>query len=163
MLVLGSATGQVRDVSVLGVLLVMASTMGWAIYTILIRPVSQANGAFATACLALAISAMPTVALVSPKVAAEVLTLTAGQWGTVAFLSIFATVLATGAWNVALGHMESSRAGMFLYVQPVVAAAGGILLLREELTPWLIGGGALILLGVGLSQYRGRRTMNTII
>ncbi len=76
---------------------------------------------------------------------------------------IFATVLATGAWNVALGHMESSRAGMFLYVQPVVAAAGGILLLREELTPWLIGGGALILLGVGLSHTGAAGTMNTII
>lgn len=156
-LVLGSATGQVRDVSVLGVLLVTASTMGWAIYTILIRPVSQANGAFATACLALAVAAMPTVALVSPKAVSEILTLTPAQWGIVAFLSIFATVLATGAWNVALGHMESSRAGMFLYVQPLVAAAGGILLLREELTGWLMGGGALIFLGVALSQIRGKR------
>jgi len=156
-LVLGSATGQVRDVSVLGVLLVTASTMGWAIYTILIRPVSQANGAFATACLALAVAAMPTVALVSPKAVSEILALTPAQWGIVAFLSIFATVLATGAWNVALGHMESSRAGMFLYVQPLVAAAGGILLLREELTGWLAAGGALIFLGVALSQIRGKR------
>jgi drug/metabolite transporter (DMT)-like permease len=153
-LVLGSASGQLKDVNVLGVILVMVSTMGWAIYTILIRPVSQANGAFATACLALAISAMPTVALVSPKVAEEIVSLDPWQWGTVAFLSIFATVLATGAWNVALGYMESSRAGMFLYVQPLVAAAGGILLLREEVTAWLVGGGLLILAGVAISQLR---------
>ncbi|MBL8791353.1 MAG: DMT family transporter [Rhizobiales bacterium] len=156
-LVLGSASGELKDVNVLGVILVMISTMGWAVYTILIRPVAQANGAFATACLALAISAMPTVALLSPGVAGEIATLSLAQWGTVAFLSIFATVLATGAWNVALGHMESSRAGMFLYAQPLVAAAGGILLLREELTAWLAGGGMLILAGVAISQIRTRK------
>lgn len=156
-LVLGGAAGSARDVSVLGVILVTISTMGWAVYTILIRPVSQTYGAFPTACLALAVSAMPTVLVVSPKVVGEIATLTLGQWGTVAFLSIFATVLATGAWNVALGHMSSSRAGMFLYVQPVVAAMGGILLLGEELSVWLMAGGALILGGVAVSQLRPAR------
>lgn len=154
-LVLGSASGTVRDVSVWGVILVTVSTMGWAIYTILIRPVARAHGAFATACLALAVSAMPTVLLASPKVLAEIAALSPWQWGTVAFLSVFATVLATGAWNVALGHMASSRAGMFLYVQPVVAAIGGILLLGEEVSLWLLGGGALILAGVAVSQLPG--------
>jgi drug/metabolite transporter (DMT)-like permease len=153
-LVLGSASGSVRDVSVLGVILVTISTVGWAIYTILIRPVSQKHGAFATACLALAVSAMPTVFMASPQAMAEIASLNLAQWGTVAFLSIFATVLATGAWNVALGHMESAKAGMFLYVQPVVAAIGGILLLGEELSLWLAGGGALILAGVAVSQIR---------
>jgi drug/metabolite transporter (DMT)-like permease len=152
-LVLGSASGTVRDVSAIGVILVTISTMGWAIYTITIRPISKSHGAFATACLALAVSAMPTVLLASPQVLQEIATLSLPQWGTVAFLSIFATVLATGAWNVALGHMDSSRAGMFLYVQPVVAAAGGILLLGEELSPWLVGGGVLILAGVAVSQF----------
>jgi O-acetylserine/cysteine efflux transporter len=153
-LVLGSASGSIKDVSVFGVILVTISTMGWAIYTILIRPVSRNHGAFATACLALAVSAMPTVFFASPKAMAEIASLSLSQWGTVAFLSVFATVLATGAWNVALGHMESSRAGMFLYVQPVVAAVGGIFLLGEELSVWLAGGGALILAGVAVSQLR---------
>jgi len=152
-LVLGSASGQIRDVSTLGVILVTISTMGWAIYTIAIKPVAREHGPFATACLALVISAVPTVFLVSPKVTSEIMTLSPFQWGTVAFLSIFATVLATGAWNVALGHMSSARAGMFLYAQPIVAALGGILLLHEEMTGWLAAGGALILAGVAISQY----------
>ena len=152
-LVLGSASGQIRDVSTLGVILVTISTMGWAIYTIAIKPVAREHGPFATACLALVISAVPTIFLVSPTVTSEIMTLSPFQWGTVAFLSIFATVLATGAWNVALGHMSSARAGMFLYAQPIVAALGGILLLHEEMTGWLAAGGALILAGVAISQY----------
>ena len=73
---------------------------------------------------------------------------------------VFGTFLATSAWNYALGHMESSVAGIFLYVQPVVAAAGGILILGEQLTWPLIAGGALIIAGVALAQFgpRLRRT-----
>ena len=62
---------------------------------------------------------------------------------------VFGTFLATSAWNYALGHMESSIAGVFLYVQPIVAAIGGILLLGEQLTWPLLLGGSLIIAGVG--------------
>ena len=40
----------------------------------------------------------------------------------VGFVVVFGTFLATSAWNYALGSMDSSIAGVFLYVQPVVAA-----------------------------------------
>jgi drug/metabolite transporter (DMT)-like permease len=42
---------------------------------------------------------------------------------------------------------------VFLYVQPVVAAVGGILLLGETLTWPLLLGGALIILGVAVAQF----------
>jgi drug/metabolite transporter (DMT)-like permease len=77
----------------------------------------------------------------------------ATAWMAVGFVVVFGTFLATSAWNYALGHMESSIAGVFLYVQPVVAAAGGILLLGESLTWPLILGGALIILGVAIAQF----------
>ena len=153
-LILGGASGTIRDVSLLGVVLVTLSTVGWAIYTLVIRPVSARCGAFATACLALAVSAFPMAVFATPTLLAETVTLSAFDWAVVAFLSIFATVLSTGAWNVALGYMESSKAGMFLYVQPIVATIGGVALLSEEISPWLVGGGALILLGVSISQFR---------
>ena len=152
-LMLGGASGTVKDVSLLGVILVALSTAGWAIYTIVIGPVSARCGAFATACLALAVSAFPMFIFTSPTLLTEAATLSVFDWGVVAFLTIFATVLSTGAWNMALGYMDSSRAGMFLYVQPIVAAIGGVMLLAEELSPWLLGGGALILAGVGISQF----------
>jgi drug/metabolite transporter (DMT)-like permease len=66
---------------------------------------------------------------------------------------IFATFLSTSAWNYALGHMQSSLAGIFLYMQPIVATLGGMILLGERLTWPFIAGGALILLGVGVAQF----------
>lgn len=154
LLMLGSSSGNVGDVSLIGVILVTMSTMGWAIYTLLIRPVAAAHGPFRVACLALAVTAIPVTGFAGPTVIDEISALSPQQWLVVIFLSIFGTVLATGAWNAALGQMESSKAGMFLYVQPIVAAAGGILLLSERISFWLVAGGALIFCGVAVSQVK---------
>lgn len=153
-LFIGSSTGTVKDVSLLGVILVTASTLGWAIYTTLIRPVSRKHGAVPIACLSIAITGFPTLLLTDADVVSEVFSLGTRQWLAVAYLSIFATVAAIVAWNYALGKMDNARAGMFLYVQPIVAAVGGVLFLGEILSPWLLGGGALILFGVAISQLR---------
>jgi drug/metabolite transporter (DMT)-like permease len=74
-------------------------------------------------------------------------------WLAVGFVVVFGTFLATSAWNYALGSMDSSIAGVFLYVQPVVAAIGGVLILGERLTWPLLLGGALIILGVAIAQF----------
>jgi drug/metabolite transporter (DMT)-like permease len=155
-LILGSSTGSVKDVSLLGIILVTISTLGWAIYTTLIRPVTRKHGAVPIACLSIAITGIPTLAFVNSEVAAEVQTLNAQQWLVVAGLSVFATVFAIAAWNYALGKMDNTKAGMFLYVQPIVAAIGGIMILGESPSIWLFGGGALILAGVAISQMRSK-------
>jgi drug/metabolite transporter (DMT)-like permease len=158
-LILGSSTGTVKDVSLLGVILVTISTLGWAIYTTLIRPVTRKHGSVPIACLSIAITGIPTLALASSDVATEIQRLNGQQWLVIAGLSVFATVFAIVAWNYALGKMDNTKAGMFLYVQPIVAAIGGIVLLGESPSIWLLGGGALILAGVAISQMKGRTAL----
>lgn len=152
-LMLGSSLAPSGSVSLLGLMLVTVSTMGWGIYTVVIRPVSQKYGAVPVACLAMAISALPMPLFVRADFPATLAAMDATAWMAVSFVVIFGTFLATSAWNYALGHMESSIAGVFLYVQPVVAAAGGILLLGERLTWPMIAGGALIIAGVAIAQF----------
>ncbi len=154
-LVLGSSMGTVKDASMFGVILVTISSLGWAIYTTLIRPVTNKHGAMPIACLSIAVTGIPSLLFANSEVVAEVKSLGAMQWVSVGYLSVFATVFAIGAWNYALGKMDNTKAGMFLYVQPVVAALGGIMLLGESASPWLLAGGALILLGVAISQMQG--------
>ena len=152
-LMLGSTLAPAGEVSLYGVVLVTLSTMGWGIYTVVIRPVSRKYGALPVATLAKALSAQPMPLLVGAAFPETVARMGWTAWAAVGFVVVFATFLATSAWNYALGHMESSIAGPFLYVQPLVAAAGGILLLGESLTLPLVAGGALILAGVGLAQF----------
>jgi O-acetylserine/cysteine efflux transporter len=159
-LMLGSTLTPEGDVSLFGLLLVTLSTMGWGIYTVVIRPVSLKYGALPVACLAIAISALPMPLFVRPDLPQTLMAMDATAWLAVGFVVVFATFLATALWNYALEHMESSIAGMFLYVQPVVAALGGILLLGERVTWPLLLGGGLIILGVAIAQFgpRMRRT-----
>lgn len=152
-LMLGSTLSPSGEVTLFGLLLVTASTMGWGIYTVVIRPASQKYGPVQVACLALAITAVPMPFFAGPGFAETLSGMDMTNWAAVGFVVVFGTFLATSAWNYALGQMESSIAGVFLYVQPVVAAIGGILLLGERLTWPLIVGGGLIILGVAIAQF----------
>lgn len=152
-LMIGSTLTPAGDVSLFGILLVTLSTMGWGIYTVVIRPASQKYGALQVACLAMAISALPMPLFVGADFGAVLVSMGLREWLAVGFVVVFGTFLATAAWNFALGHMQSSIAGVFLYVQPVVAAIGGILLLDERLTWPLLLGGGLIILGVAIAQF----------
>lgn len=152
-LMLGSTLTPSGDVSLIGLLLVTLSTMGWGIYTVVIRPASRKYGALPVACLAIAISALPMPLFVRPELPQTLIAMDATAWLAVGFVVVFATFISTALWNYALEHMESSIAGMFLYVQPVVAALGGILLLGERITWPLLLGGGLIILGVAIAQF----------
>ncbi len=152
-LMLGSSLMPAGGVSLFGIMLVTLSTMGWGIYTVVIRPVANKYGAVPVACLAMAISALPMPFFAGVDFPETLRSMDATAWTAVGFVVVFGTFLATSAWNYALGHMESSIAGVFLYVQPVVAAAGGILLLGESLTWPLVLGGALIICGVAIAQF----------
>ncbi len=155
-LMAGASFVPTRDVSLLGLALVTLSTLGWGIYTVVIRPVSAKYGSFEVACLALGISALPMVFFVPHDFDQMLAAMSATQWLAVGFVVVFGTFLATSAWNYALGHMESSVAGIFLYVQPIVAALGGVALLNETLTWPFFAGGALIVAGVAVAQFGPR-------
>jgi drug/metabolite transporter (DMT)-like permease len=152
-LMLGSTLTPSGDVSLWGLVLVTLSTMGWGIYTVVIRPASRKYGSLQVACLAMALAGLPMPLFAGPDFLDTLRSMDAYAWAAVAFVVVFGTFLATNAWNYALGHMESSIAGVFLYVQPVVAAVGGILLLDERLTWPLVAGGSLIILGVAIAQF----------
>ena len=70
------------------------------------------------------------------------------------FLILCGTFVSLIMWNYGVSRIESATAGMWLYVQPVIAALGGVLLLGERVTWPLIVGGAIIIAGVAISQWR---------
>ncbi len=158
---LGSLVSTIKDVYTIGIILVTLGTMGWGIYTTMVRPVSAEFGAVPVACLTLGISALPMFALVTPDLPAALAGMSGFQIVVACFFVVFCTIGGTVAWNFALGHMDSATAGMFLYVQPIVAAVAGIVLLGEQVSIYLVAGGSLIILGVLISQFGpmvGRRS-----
>ncbi|HEY7748678.1 MAG TPA: DMT family transporter [Aestuariivirgaceae bacterium] len=151
---LGSASSVVSNVGLMGLMLVFLSTMGWGIYTVLIRPLAIRYGSFEISCLTLAVSGLFMALFIRPGIDSEIAELSMPQWGAMGFLVIFGTLFAVILWNYGITRIESSAAGMFLYVQPAVAGLGGVLLLSETVTWPLIAGGAIVLAGVAISQWK---------
>jgi drug/metabolite transporter (DMT)-like permease len=52
----------------------------------------------------------------------------------------------------ALTQIPASRVASFSYLQPLTATVAAVPLLGEPVTLWLAGGGALVLLGVYLTE-----------
>ncbi len=155
-LMLGNIIAPAKDVGLLGIVLVTLGSMGWGIYTVLIRPVSAEYGSTQVACLTLGISAFPMLLVLTPEFPQSLMAMNAAQYAVMGFVVVFCTFFGTIAWNFALGHMTSSLAGMFLYVQPLVAGIGGIFLLGENLSLTLVTGGVFIITGVAIAQFGPR-------
>ncbi len=73
-------------------------------------------------------------------------------WMNLLFLGIFASGLAFILWQRGVEIIGPVQAGNYIYLVPLLTAAAGVLLLDERLTLSMISGGALILLGLYLSQ-----------
>ncbi|MEM9376543.1 MAG: DMT family transporter [Pseudomonadota bacterium] len=72
------------------------------------------------------------------------------------FLALVVQIAGQGLIVTGLGHTPAAIAGVLVLIQPVVAAAISWRLFDEPLAPLQLGGGALILLGIFVSQ-RGVR------
>ncbi|MBR6411729.1 MAG: DMT family transporter [Alphaproteobacteria bacterium] len=77
-------------------------------------------------------------------------TLGVKEWGVLAFLGVFNSVLAYLAWNSALTRIGPVKTGIIFYLQPVFSILGAALFFRTGISPAQIGGGAIIVLGIYL-------------
>jgi drug/metabolite transporter (DMT)-like permease len=75
-------------------------------------------------------------------------------WGGILYLLVFGSLVGFTAFAYCLNELPASTVGTYAYVNPVVAVVLGWLILREPLTPGLLGGGALIVLSVILTTLR---------
>ncbi len=80
----------------------------------------------------------------------------------VVYLGSVVTIVAYGFYNYGMSKLPASQAGAFVNLIPVCAVGLGWLLLGERFTPQQLLASSLVLLGVLLSQERGRRPQVTI-
>lgn len=83
---------------------------------------------------------------------ATFLTLPLTAWIALLLLGLGAGALGNIWWLRILGAMSAARAGMTLFVIPIISTALAIFVLGEPLTPVVLAGGALVLVGVALVE-----------
>lgn len=70
------------------------------------------------------------------------------SWVSIGYLVIFGSVLAFAAYIYALQHLSVEQMSIYAYINPIVAVLFGVLLFGENLTVFMIAGGAITLYGV---------------
>jgi drug/metabolite transporter (DMT)-like permease len=136
-----------------GDLLILASTVNWAIYTVLGHgTLKRLGSARATAASMLLGWLMLAPLFVRASGWRELPELSAVGWGCVLFLGIGCSGLGYLFWYAALERLEASRVAAFLYIEPVVTLVTAVALLGEPVSWTTMAGGSIVLGGVWLVQ-----------
>ena len=72
------------------------------------------------------------------------------SWLSIAYLVVFGSIITFTAYVYTLQHLSAEHASLYAYVNPIVALLLSALLLGEAITPFIIVGGLVTLLGVYL-------------
>jgi drug/metabolite transporter (DMT)-like permease len=147
--VIDPRTAQLDPELFLGNLFLIGAAVTWALYSVLVRKVTQNIDVLLFSLIAF-IGGLPVTL---PAGAWEWSTLgvgeiTPGVVGGVLFLGVISTALAMVLWNTAFAYLDASLASLTFFAQPVVGSLLGWLFLGEKITPLFLLGGLLI--GVGL-------------
>jgi drug/metabolite transporter (DMT)-like permease len=145
--------GQGSGSHAVGDLILLVSTIVFAVYTVLLKEVADE---FDTLALNTIIFAMGAVMML-PFCARPVLVtnwrgVDLEAWWGLMFLIVFGSVLPYLLFAYVLTGLAASRAAAFNYLQPVIASALGVWILSEQINSKVVAGGGLILAGVYLTE-----------
>jgi drug/metabolite transporter (DMT)-like permease len=139
-----------------GDLLILASTLNWAVYTVLGHPVLKRLGATRATAGALLFGWLMLVPLFLARAGwREYAHLSGAGWAAVAFLGIACSGLGYLFWYGALEKIPASAVSALLYLEPLVTLSAGIALLGETVHLVTVAGGLLVLAGVFLVERAG--------
>jgi drug/metabolite transporter (DMT)-like permease len=150
--------GQLGDLDWLkstGDWLVLASAHTWALYTVATRDVARRQHPLAVTFGILLMAAVFTaIPFATTTDLADVRALSPRGVAAVLYLAIPGTALGQWFWQEGIGKLGATRAGMYLYLEPLATLALAVPLLGEPFGPVVVLGGALVLGGVWLGQVR---------
>lgn len=150
MAVIDPRSAQLDPELFLGNLFLIGAAITWALYSVLVRKVTQNTDVILFSLVAF-LGGLP----VSIPAGAWELSMTGvgeislGVIGGLLFLGIISTALAMVLWNTAFAYVDASLASLTFFAQPVVGTLLGWLFLNETITPLFLLGGLLI--GIGLT------------
>ncbi|HTR91036.1 MAG TPA: DMT family transporter [Trebonia sp.] len=148
----GAITGASGYRALAGIGLVLASTLAFAAYTIVLRPLSAELGAVPATAASTVVGTIPYLAFAWMLPGAGLPHLGPVVWADLVFLGVGSTAAGMLLWNVAILIDNVSRVSLLLYLEPAVSVAAAAVFLGEHITLAMAGGGLLILTGVAIAS-----------
>lgn len=136
-----------------GDLLILASALNWAVYTLVARRLLARRSPIAITLRTLAIGTpLLLAAFLALGDPGEFARADAREWLALVYLGVGCTAAGWICWAMALERLEPGTLTSFQYLQPLVTVASAALVLGESIRLQALAGGALALVGVALVQ-----------
>jgi drug/metabolite transporter (DMT)-like permease len=141
-----------------GILILICAPLGWAIYTVLSKPLLADYEPHVVAGLTTILGAvmLAPVFIFFPGVFADAAGLGWRGWLAAGTMSVLAIFVGYILWYRGLRRLQPSQVAVYVYLVPFFGVLSAWLLLGETITVWLLLGGATILTGVVVTN-SGRR------
>jgi len=151
-------TGGTDERRLLGDAMFVAGAVLWGVYSVLARIASRRFNAVSASLYG---TAFGTLVLIPPAIAE-------GGIGSLAaappdaiiamgYLAVFGTVAAFVLLNLGVARIGAARASAFALLVPVIGVLSSVALLDEELGPFTLIGGVVVLIGLWLIEHRAER------
>ncbi|MGE5373777.1 MAG: DMT family transporter [Bacteroidota bacterium] len=133
----------------LGNVFLIGAAITWALYSVLVRKVTQNTDVLLFSMIAF-LGGLPVTVPASAWELSRIGIgeITPGVVAGILFLGIISTALAMVLWNTAFALVSAGLASLTFFAQPIVGTLLGFVFLDEKITPLFILGG--ILIGIGL-------------
>jgi drug/metabolite transporter (DMT)-like permease len=139
----------------IGDLIMLLAVLGWSTYAVLLpRREYVPDGPTLMFLIALTGTVLLTPLSVIEAIYARPFELDPPVLGTMLYLAIFPTLLATTAWNMSIRSIGANRTAIFVNLIPVAGAAMATLFLGEQLHAYHLLGAAFVLAGIWLAVRR---------
>jgi drug/metabolite transporter (DMT)-like permease len=151
-LVLG-INGHIELTSLLGVGLAFLAPLCWSLSTVLSKPMVAKYRGLDVTVWGLFLGTLFLLPWLRPaSLVSQVTTMPFIAWASVAYLAYLSILLGYPVWFKALETKKASETGMFIYLNPLIGTASGVLFLHESLTPLMMLGAAGILAGLVIAN-----------
>ncbi|MEX1158586.1 MAG: DMT family transporter, partial [Thermomicrobiales bacterium] len=133
----------------LGILILLTAPLGWAVYTVLSKPLLAEYEPHVVAGLTTILGALMLTPglLFFPNVVSDTAGLTWRGWLAAGTMSVLAIFVAYTLWYRGLRQLQPTQVAVYIYLVPFFGVLSAWLLLGETITIWLLLGGATILSG----------------
>lgn len=148
---------QLSAAYLLGDSIIFVAVLGWALYTVLGKPLVAKYGAFRMTAYPLAIGTLCYAPLgIYRSVIFDYSAVTLRGWSAMLFMAIAMSVIAYVAWYWVLKHMDAGRLALFSNIQPLIAVLASWLMIGEAPTVVFAIGAGVVLAGLLIAEWPGK-------
>ena len=130
--VVGATSGTAHDDSLIGIALILCSSLCWAFYTMGLRPLADHVDGVQIAAWTLFGGALPLILAGIPSLLSmDFTTVPPAAWGAIAYSGLMAYVVAYVFWYRGMQKVGPTRTSMYANLQPIMALGAAWVTLHE--------------------------------